>query len=116
MCLCVDACGHGDGKGTHLSAYLHLMKGSHDVELTWPLRGKIEIKLLNQISDCEHRLKVVTYEGDTKRNSAYGVTQVDQNERGWGYTYFLCNQILRGTTPTCQYLKDDCLFFQVTKL
>ena len=78
--------------------------------------GKFEIKLLNQISDSEHRLRVVTYEDDIKWSSAYRVTQGDQNERGWGHTYFLCNQILRGTTPTCQYLKDDCLFFQVTKL
>ena len=44
-----------DVKGIpHLSVYLHLMKGPHDGELTWPLMGKFEIKLLNQINDSEH--------------------------------------------------------------
>ena len=53
MCLSSDAAGHkdGNGKGTHLSVFL---KGSHDDELTWPLKGKFEVKLLNQISDSEH--------------------------------------------------------------
>ena len=50
----VDAAGHGKGKDTHLSVYLYLMEGPHDDELTWPLRGKFEIKLLNQISDTLH--------------------------------------------------------------
>ena len=116
MCLCVDAYGYGDGKGTHLSVYLYLMKGSHDDEQTWPLKGKFEIKLLNQISDSEHHLKSVTYEDDMKSSSTYRVTKGDRNVKGWGCPYFLCNQVLCGTTSTCQYLKDDCLFFQVTKL
>ena len=34
MCLRGDAAGSGDGKGTHLSMFLYLMKGSHDDELT----------------------------------------------------------------------------------
>ena len=34
-----------------VSVSLYLMKGPHDDELTW---GKVEVKLLNQISDCEH--------------------------------------------------------------
>ena len=34
MCLNVDAAGNGDGKGTHLSVFLFLMKGPHDDELT----------------------------------------------------------------------------------
>ena len=42
MCLRVDAGGYGDGKGTHVSVYLHLMKGPHDDKLEksgyWPLR------------------------------------------------------------------------------
>ena len=54
MCLGVDAASHGEGRGTHVSVYMYLMKGPHDDELTWPLRGEFEIKLLNQISDSEH--------------------------------------------------------------
>ena len=108
MCLCVDACGHGDGEGTHLSVYLYLMKGSHDDELTWPLRGKFEIKLLNQISDSEHHLKIVTYVDDMK-SSAYRVTKGERNVKGWGSPQFLCNKLVHKATPTRQYVKDDCL-------
>ena len=54
MCLRVDATGNGDGEGTHLLVFLHFMKGSHDDELTWPLKAEYEIKLLNRISDSEH--------------------------------------------------------------
>ncbi|XP_065903421.1 TNF receptor-associated factor 4-like [Dysidea avara] len=43
MCLCVYPVGNGEGKGTDLSVALFLMKGPHDDELTWPLRGKFEI-------------------------------------------------------------------------
>jgi len=61
MCLWVYPDGSDDGKVTHLSVYLCLMKGPHDDELTWPLRGKFEWKLLNQISDCEHCSDTMSY-------------------------------------------------------
>ena len=116
MCLCVDVAGHGDGKGTHLSMFLYLMKGSHDDELTWPLRRKLEIKLLNQISDSEHYLVTLNYHDVDDKDVVSRVTEGDRAEYGWGYHQFISNGDLHKTTPTCQYLKDDCLFFQVTKL
>ena len=116
MCLRVDAAGNGVGKGTHLSVFLYLMKGPHDHELTWPLRKKFEIKLLNQISDSEHHSMSVTYNDDIKSSSADRVIKGDKNKKGWGCIQFITNEDLHKTTPTCQYLKDYCLFFQVTKL
>ena len=60
MCLKVDAAGHKDGNGkcTHLSVFLSLMKGPHDDELTWPLRGRFKVKLFNQISDSNITLRL----------------------------------------------------------
>ena len=113
MCLCVHAAGRKDGKDTHLSVFLHLMKGPHDDELTWPLRGEFEIDLLNQISDSEHDSMTVAY--DTPGKYASRVTESDRAATGWGYQRFISNEDLHETTPTCQYLKDDCLFFLVTK-
>ena len=112
MCLSVDAGGYGDGKGTHLSMFLYLMKGSHDDELTWPLRGKFKIKLLNQISDSEHHSKTVTYDDDDDFNR---VTEGDR-DNGWGDVKYISIKGLYRATPACQYLKDNCLFFQVIKL
>ena len=117
MCLHVDAAGNGSGKGTHLSVYLRLMMGPHDDELTWPLRGKFEIKLLNQISDSEHHSMTVTYDDRASDNNAAGRVIVgNRSETFWGCQKYISNEDLNKITPTCQYLKDDCLFFQVTKL
>ena len=110
MCLNICAAGHGSGKGTHMSVFLYLMKGPHDDELTWPLRGKFEVKLLNQISDCEHHTKKMTFTNNTR------VTIGNRAKSGWGYQQFISKEDLHKVTPTCQYLKDDCIFLQVGKL
>ena len=105
--------GYVDGKGTHLSVYLCLMKGPHDDELTWPLRGKFEIKLLNQISDSEHHSETMTYYDE---DAVHRVIESNRSDIGYGFSQYISNENLNNITPTCQYLKDDCLFFQVTKL
>ena len=118
MCLRVNAGGLGDSRGTHLSVFLYLMKGSHDDVLTWPLRGKFEIKLLNQISDSEHHSMTVTYDHTTTDGPGNRVTKGDRAESkcGWGRRMFISNKSLQKITATYQYLKYDSLFFQVTIL
>ena len=119
MCLCVFAAGYGDGEGTHLSVSLYLMRGPHDGELVWPLRGKFKVKLLNQFSDSEHHSKILTYDDETPDDNA-GRVLVGEKADGWGFHRFISNEDLHKTTKfrrtntTCQYLKDDCIFFKVT--
>ena len=115
MCLRVDAAGNGDGEGTQLSVYLYLMKGPHNDELTWPMRGEYEIKLLNQISNSEHHSKMVSYDNCTSTVDIIDRVRVgDKASFGWGEPQFISNKCK--TTPTCQYLKDNCLFLQMIKL
>lgn len=51
MYLSVYPAGYDEGEGSHVSVYLHLMKGPYDDELEqsgyWPLRGTFTIDLLN---------------------------------------------------------------------
>ena len=65
MCLRVNAAGYGAGKGTHVSVYLHLMKGPHDDKLEqsghWPLRGTFTIELLNQYTNHGHYTRSMCY-------------------------------------------------------
>ena len=61
MCIHIYPTGHGIGKDTHLSWYLFLVRGPHDDKLLWPLKEKIGIKLLNQISDNQHHSATVAY-------------------------------------------------------
>ena len=77
--------------------------------------GKFEIKLLNQISDSEHHSVTVTYDDNTD-GPDNRVLEGDISEDGWGCPQFISNEDLCDSTPTCQYLKDNCLFFQVNKL
>ncbi|XP_065901944.1 TNF receptor-associated factor 4-like [Dysidea avara] len=115
LCLSVYAAGCGGSKGTHLSVFLCLMKGPHDDELTWPLREKYEFKLLNQISDFEHHSMAMIYD-DRATDVHAGRVIVGDKARGWGKRQFISDEDLHKVTPTCRYLKDDCIFFQVSKL
>ena len=103
MCLHVDP--------SNITVFLQLMKGPHDDELTWPLKGKFEVKLFNQISDCEHHS--VIYDDC---NPAGRVTVVDTMVSGLEIRNFISKEDLHKVTPTCQYLKDNCVFFQINKL
>ena len=114
MCLSVFAAGVDSGKGTHLSMFMHLMKGPHDDELTWPVRGRFEIKLLNQICDSEHYCTILHFydeDGEGRR-----VTECKSTHgQGWGHPQYITYKLLNKITPMRQFLKDDCLFLQVTK-
>ena len=46
--------GEGDGSGTHLSLFLHILEGPFDSQLAWPLLGTFKFKLLNQLEDKNH--------------------------------------------------------------
>ena len=115
MTLGVDDYGDEDGNYTHLSVYLHLMKGQYDDELTWPLRERFEVKLLNQLSDSENFSSTITY-GDRTPDHCANRVMGGSKASGWGHRQFISNGELCKATSSCQYLKDDCLFLQVTKL
>ena len=115
MCLNIYPGGydHGKGKGTHLSLFLHVMQGIYDDELTWPLQGTFEVKLLNQISDSEH-LPVVINFNEGSEECGLRVITGDRAETGWGERYeLISNEDLHKHTTTCQFLKDDCVYFEV---
>ena len=102
MCLLVFAAGDGKGKGTHLSVFLCLTKGSHDDELTWPLSGKFEIKLLNQINDNEHYSNNLSYDDSVPDKYRNRVTEGDKRAKhGWGIPRFISCEDLHKTTPKC---------------
>ena len=115
MCLSVVCCRAGDGG---LSVFLHLMKGPHDNENSFPLQTKFKIYLLNQIKEtdgeCLDYVMTVTYDENTPNHHADRVTNGDKAER-WGCLKFIGNEDLKKASPTCQYLKNDCIFLKVNK-
>ena len=81
MCLGVYANGNGDGKGTHVSVGVHLMKGENDDHLPWPLTGKVTIELLNQLDDTNHYTKTLTF--FPNRHTSKRVVNEERSADGW---------------------------------
>jgi len=118
MYLSVDAAGDGQGKGTHISVFLYLMKGPYDDELEqsghWPLRGTITIELLNQLNDKNHYSRnVVTSSSptDSCRNAYQRVTDGLRAFTGCGYHTFIEHQTL--ATSDINYIKGEAVYFGV---
>ena len=113
MCATIYPAGYKTGKGTHLSCYLHLMKGPHDDNLPWPLRSKFKIRLLNQISDSQHHSGIANYAISIIVLGR--IITVGDKGGGYGRPQFISNENLHKVTSTCRYLKDDCFFIEITK-
>ena len=96
--------GHDNAKGTHLSVYLYLMEGPCDDKLCWPLKGKFKVTLLNQTSDTDHH--VVTHYITGANRIGFII------EKMWYHPRF----IRTSTLLSSNYLKNDSLFFEVSKI
>ena len=113
MCLRAYANGCGAGKGTHVSVYLNLMKGENDDALTWPVKYKCTITLLNQLKDEDHHTDAI----NSCEDNGKVVNRVIIGEKattGWGKAKFIAHTKLDlQEGEQCQYLKDDSLYFRV---
>jgi len=104
MCLNVFSAGLNS---PYLTMWLHLVKGSYDDHLKWPVKGQLEVKLVNQVSNCEHYSEV----GDIDSGSKQPIPHKKQYV--WYNYEFISHESLQAVSKSCQYLKDDSLFFQV---
>ena len=111
MCICVDANGCDEGEDTHVSVFAYLMKGKNDDNLPWPFRGDVTITLLNQLADEDHCTRTTSFSQD---DEADRVVDSEMAPTGYGFPEFIShNELDPGALWNCQYLKDDCLYFQV---
>lgn len=115
VCLRIDVNGCKEGKGTHLSLCIHLMNGTNDDSLIWPIKGMFRVMLLNQIDNDEHYSQVIIYDENTPDGSASRVLGSERSraDKGWGMPAFISNKDLQKVTKTCQFLKNDSIFFQI---
>ena len=116
MHLEAKANGNGVGRGTHVSVYVHLMKGENDASLQWPFNGDVYFKLLNQHpspGELDVASKVSFYPG----NAAASRVLDEEKEAGTGrgYAKFVPHAALAPDSNKV-YLKDDCLVFEVVKI
>ena len=112
MCLRVDANGHGKGRGTHVSVSAYLMRGEFDDHLKWPFQGSVVIQLCNQLHDKYNCGCTVDFSKTTQARIISG-----ERADGFGYKTFVPHNDLNSIPDNnCQYLKNDCLHFQIVKV
>jgi hypothetical protein len=115
MCICVEANGEGDGKGTHISVYAFLMKGENDDYLPWPFTGTVTIKLLNQLEDKNHYSRSTIFPSDTTYKASQRVVDRERSSQGWGRAKYISHSDLgHNTAKNHQYLKDNRLYFKIS--
>ena len=105
MKLNVVPAGYGPSEGRYLSVYLYIMNGPYDDQLRWRLKGRFQVTLLNQIWDGGYHS--VSYWNHAER---------DQLRPFWYCEEFISHDSLYKINATCQFIKDDCLFFEVSEI
>ena len=99
--------GCGDGKNTHLSVFMVVMKGEYDAILRWPFNKEVKITLIDQQDDPDQR-KNVTKEIIGKNIPSFARPETEQNS-GRGFHRFISHVKLYSG----RYIVDDTLFLQV---
>ena len=114
MCLRVDANGEGDGEGTHVSVYTHLMRGEFDDLLKWPFQGHVVLQLCNQLDNRRHRGHTISFSETADLKAISRVTGRKRAESGWGKSTLIAHKDLNcNIANNCQYLEHDRLRFRV---
>ena len=99
-----------DGKGTHLSVFVYLVRGEYDEELDWPFRGSVVVHLLNQRGDRGHYQKVIRFTDDTPAAVCNQVKEAEMAKEGNGPTQFISHADLTyNAERDIEFLRDDCI-------
>ena len=118
MCISVFANGSEAGKGTHVSVFLHIMRGEYDDTLKWPFHGEVTVQLLNQRTNAKHQEKALIQAADCSfdrfKSCVVRVEGLQDHGSGWGHDKFISHGKLGySARKNRQYLMNDCLKFQV---
>ena len=121
MCISADANGSETGKGTHVSVFLHIMRGEFDDTLKWPFHGEVTVQLLNQRKNAKHHEKTLIQAADCSLehfdDCVARVEGLQHYGPGWGHDTFISHEKLGySARKNRQYLMDNCLKFQVNKV
>ena len=101
LCLRVRANGRGPGKDTHVSVFVHLMKGENDHQLQWPFEHYVTYGILNWKRDKNHVIKTVPFK-DAKEKDKERVMSGEMALSGLGHHSLLSHALL--------YHRSDELF------
>ena len=106
--VCIYPNGDGDGRNTHLSVYISLLKGKYDAILPWPFRKTVTFTLIDQQENELNANNVAMMFTPDPANSCFARPVKDSND-GLGFCCFISHEQLRSR----RYIVDDTLFLKV---
>lgn len=100
--------GLGQGKGSHLSLYVVIMKGEYDAILPWPFKQNVDFVLMDQDDDKSNRQNKV-WKLSCERNSDYFQRPNKAKSLGFGCPKFVSLDTLK----TRNYIRDQTIFIKI---
>ena len=108
--LRLDPNGSGDGRNTHLSIYIVMMKGEFDALLPWPFHKKVTFVLIDQQENANDRKNIeISFTVDPKNHKETCARPVTDESTGRGYSEFVSHDKLKER----RFIVEDTLFLQV---
>ena len=101
--------GHGNGKNTHLSVLIVVMKGEYDAILPWPFNKEVTVTLIDQEEDLLKRENLVVKLTPDIDSLKYFSRPEGEENLGRGWPRFISHLKLQARS----YVVDDTLFLQV---
>eukprot|EP00111_Clytia_hemisphaerica_P013505 TCONS_00039697-protein len=100
--------GLGQGKGSHLSLYVVIMKGEYDAILPWPFKQNVDFVLIDQDDDKANRQNKV-WKLSCERNSDYFQRPNKAKSLGFGCPKFVSLDTLKSRN----YIRDQTIFIKI---
>lgn len=100
--------GLGQGKGSHLSLYVVIMKGEYDAILPWPFKQNVDFVLIDQDDDVSNRQNKI-WKLSCERNSDYFKRPNKSKSLGFGCPKFVALETLRSRN----FIRDQTLFIKI---
>lgn len=108
MCGCVFFNGYAQGKGTHISVFICLMKGEYDALLDWPFKHKVTLMILDQ-EDSRNNL-VRSFKADPNSTSCFNQPTSERNPP-IGFPLFTQQSHIE--KPDSKFIKNDTMFVKI---
>ena len=105
--------GYGDGKGTHISLFVRLLKGENDCNLKWPMNIDLKILLINWRKNDSHILYVIHFTKATSGACNQVTGAMEKADLPCGTNKFCAHSTLYAATRSVQYIEDDCIHVRV---
>ena len=102
----------GSWKGTHVSVYIHLMKGENDDNLSFLISGFFTVQLLNWKQNNNHHEKSIVFDDSIPVRCRQHVTS-GEIAKGRGYGDYLSHAELESSDVDREYLYEDKMCFRI---